>query len=129
LFEPLNCFLQTQQPISLPPLSEPEPDAAVVRGGIDDYLDNPPGAPDVSCVIEVADSSLSLDVSPKLAAYAGAGIAQYVVVDFVNNRVLSHEQPAGNLYTYVVPFARGEMVQLSAGSGQHVSMAVDRLLP
>lgn len=128
-FEPLNCFLQTQQPISLPPLNEPEPDAAVVRGGIDDYLDHPPGAADVSCVIEVADSSLSLDVGPKLAAYASAGIAHYVVVDLVNNQVLSHEQPAGTSYTRVVSSVRGQTLQLSAGSGQHVSMAVDRLLP
>ena len=31
-FERLGCFLQTQQPISLPPIDEPEPDAAVVHG-------------------------------------------------------------------------------------------------
>ena len=129
LFEPLKCFLQTQQPISLPPLNEPESDAAVVRGSIDDYLDHPPGATDVSCVIEVADSSLSLDEGPKLAAYAGASIAQYVVVDLVNNRVLNHEQPVGNLYARVISSVRGETVQLSAGGRQHISMAVDRLLP
>src|SRR5437867_8964693 len=41
-FEPLGCFLQTQQPISLPPKDEPEPDAAIVLGSIDDYLDHPP---------------------------------------------------------------------------------------
>jgi hypothetical protein len=35
-FERLGCFLQTQQPISLPPINEPEPDGAAVRGGIDD---------------------------------------------------------------------------------------------
>ncbi len=127
-FEPLNCFLQTQQPISLPPLNEPEPDAAVVRGDIDDYLDHPPMATDVSCVIEVADSSLPLDMGPKLAAYAGAGIAQYVVVDLVNNRVLSHELPSGTSYARVTSSVRGDTVQLSAGRGQQVSMAVDRLL-
>ena len=49
-----------------------------------------------SCVIEVADSSLSLDVGPKLAAYAAARIPQYVVVDLVNHRVLVHEEPAGS---------------------------------
>jgi Uma2 family endonuclease len=129
LFEPLRSFLQTQQPISLPPLNEPEPDAAVVQGGIDDYLDHPPGPADVSCVIEVADRSLALDLGPKQAAYAGAGIAQYVVVDLVNNRVLTHEQPSGNSYGRVIPSVRGETVRLSAGSGQYVSMAVDRLLP
>ena len=127
-FERLGCFLQTQQPISLPPINEPEPDAAVVRGAVDDYLDRPPGPTDVVCVIEVADSSLSLDTGPKLAAYAAAGIPHYVVVDLVNNRVLTHDQPVGHSYTRVVSSLHGETVQLPAGAG-HVSMPVDRLLP
>ena len=127
-FLPLGCFLQTQQPISLPPTSEPEPDAAVVRGGIDDYLERPPGAADVSCVIEVADRSLSLDVGPKLAAYAAAGIPQYVVADLVNDCVLVHEEPAGHSYSRVTRAVRGATVQMSAGIGR-VPMAVDRLLP
>lgn len=127
-FERLDCYLQTQQPISLPPINEPEPDAAVVRGGIDDYLDGPPGPADVSCVIEVADSSLSLDVGPKLAAYAGATIPQYIVIDLVHDRVLTHEQPAGNSYSRVVSSVRGETLRLSARDG-YISIAVDRLLP
>lgn len=127
-FERLGCFLQTQQPISLPPINEPEPDGAVVRGGIDDYMDHPPQAVDVSSVIEVADSSLSIDLGPKLTAYAAAGIAQYVVADLVNGRVIVHERPAGNSYSDVTTFVRGETVQISSGSG-HAPMAVDRLLP
>ena len=127
-FEQQGAFLQTQQPISLPPTSEPEPDGAVIRGGIDDYLDHPPGAADVSSVIEVADNSLSLDLGPKLAAYAAARIPQYVVVDLVNHRVLVHGEPAGNSYERVSALVSGETVQISAGRG-HVPIAVDRLLP
>jgi Uma2 family endonuclease len=127
-FERLGCFLQTQQPVSLPPFNEPEPDGAVIHGGIDDYMDHPPGPTNVSCVIEVADSSLSLDSGPKLAVYAAAGIPQYVVADLVNDRVLVHEDPAGNTYSRVTRCERGEVVQISAGSG-HVPIAVDRLLP
>ena len=126
-FERLGCFLQTQQPVSLPPINEPEPDAAVVRGGIDDYLEHPPGPADVVCVIEVADSSLSLDIGPKLAAYANAGIAQYIVVDLANNRVLAHDQPIGHAYTRVLSHLPGETLQIPGGTG-HVSMPVDRLL-
>ncbi len=127
-FERIGCFLQTQQPISLPPFNEPEPDGAVIHGGIDDYLDHPPGATNVACVIEIADSSLSLDSGPKLAVYAAAGIPLYVVADLVHDRVLVHEEPAGNSYSRVTRCDRGEMVRISAGSGQ-VTMAVDRLLP
>lgn len=128
LFESLGCFLQSQQPVSLPPAHEPEPDAAVVRGRIDDHLESPPQAADLFSVIEVADSSLPLDLGPKLRAYAGAGIPQYIVVDLVGDRVLVHEEPAGESYSRVTPLTRGETVQIHAGRG-HVPMAVDRLLP
>lgn len=128
LFEPLGCFLQTQQPISLPPINEPEPDAAVVRGRIDDYLDHPPLSGDLFCVLEVADSSLSLDLGPKLRAYATAGIPQYVVADLVNDRVLSHEEPAGDSYSRVTVLTRGETLQVRAGNSR-VAMLIDRLLP
>ena len=128
LFEPLGCFLQTQQPVSLPPTSEPEPDAAVVRGRIDDYLEHPPTGADLTCVVEIADSSLSIDLGPKLRAYAGAGIRQYVVVDLVNNRVLVHEQPSVQSYARVVTLARSDSVQLAGVSG-HVPVAAERLLP
>ena len=127
-FERFDCFLQTQQPISLLPISEPEPDGAVVGGGIDDYLDHPPVATDILCVIEVADSSLSIDLGPKLAAYAAGGIQHYIVADLVNNRVLVHEQPLENVYSRVSVLGRGETLQIPAGGG-HVPLSVDRLLP
>jgi Uma2 family endonuclease len=127
-FEPLGCFLQTQQPISLPPMNEPEPDGAVVRGKLDDYLLAPPGPVDVLCVIEVADGSLARDLGSKLQAYASSGIPQYIVSDLVNDRVLVHEQPVGDVYTKVTRLGRGQSVGIAAASGQ-VTVAVDRLLP
>ena len=127
-FEPFDCFLQTQQPISLLPISEPEPDGAVIRGGIDDYLDHPPLASHVLCVIEVADSSLSIDLGPKLTAYAAAGIQKYIVADLVNDRVLVHERPRDNSYSSVSALGRGETLQIPAGSA-YVPISVDRLLP
>ena len=54
----LQCHLQTQGPIAIPPSSEPEPDAAVVRGSPEDYATSVPEAKDAVVVIEVADSSL-----------------------------------------------------------------------
>jgi len=127
-FERFGCFLQTQQPISLPPINEPEPDGSVIRGGFDDYLDHPPLAEDVCAVIEVADRSLPIDLGPKLLAYATAGIRQYIVADLVNNRVLVHERLLEHSYQTVTAFERGGTVQISAGTAA-VPLAVDRLLP
>ena len=127
-FERFGCFLQTQQPITLPPINEPEPDGAVIRGGIDDYLDHPPRAEDVVSVIEIADSSRSIDLGPKLTAYAAAGIPQYIVADLVNNRVLLHERPTADSYQSITTLERGDTLQISAGIGA-VPIAVDRLVP
>lgn len=127
-FAPCGCFLQTQQPVSLPPASEPEPDGAVVRGDIDDYLESPPGPGTLFSVIEVADSSLAIDIGPKLRAYARALIPQYIVVDLVNNRVLVHEGPAGDTYSRVATLGSGDTVSVHTG-GAHVPIPAERLLP
>jgi hypothetical protein len=128
LFESHACCLQTQQPISLPPIDAPEPDGAVVRGRIDDYLDGPPSAPDLFCVIEIADSSLSVDLGPKLRAYATAAIPLYIVADLVHDRVLVHEGPAGDVFARVTALTRGDTMQIPTGTDP-VSLAADRLLP
>jgi Uma2 family endonuclease len=128
LFEPFGCFLQTQQPVSLPPVNEPEPDGAVVRGTIDDYLDHPPQPADLISVIEIADSSLHIDLGPKLRTYATAGIPQYVVADLVNNRVVVHEEPREGSYARVTSLARGATVHVRAGIG-HVDLRADQFLP
>ena len=127
-FEPLGCFLQTQQPIALPPLNEPEPDAAVIRGRIDDYLERPPSARDVTCVVEVSDSSLSRDLGPKLAAYALAGIPRYIVVDLVHGHVLVHTRPVGEAYTEISTLASGDTLQLTTGTAG-ASVTAGHLLP
>jgi len=113
---------------ALPPASEPEPDGAVVRGQVDDYLDGPPAAPDLCAVIEVADSSLSVDAGPKLRAYAIARIPQYILVDLVNNRLVIHEDPSGDSYARVNSLERGDVVHVRAGS-RDVPIPAERLLP
>jgi Putative restriction endonuclease len=129
LFEPLGCTLQVQQPIQLPPQSEPEPDGSIIRGGDDDYRNGPPGAADVLCVIEVSDSSLARDLGVKLCEYARAGIEQYVVIDLVHDSVIDHRQPRGDGYEHVTSLHAGQTVQLGTISPQVVPVSVDRLLP
>jgi hypothetical protein len=49
-------------------------------------------------------------------------------VDLVDNRVLVHEQPAGDAYARITTLRRGDTVQISAGDSR-MPFAVDRLLP
>jgi Uma2 family endonuclease len=127
-FEPLGHTLQVQQPIQLPPTSEPEPDGSVIRGVDDDYRNGPPGAASVTCVIEVADNSLPRDLGVKLHMYARAGIEQYVVIDLVHDVVLDHRTPSGDQFQQVASLRGGDDVELRAGE-HAVSVPVSHLLP
>jgi Uma2 family endonuclease len=88
-----GCHFRTQSPVSLPPFDEPEPDGAIARGSLDDYTERHPAAEDLSCVIEVADTSLAHDRTTKQRVYAAAGIPQYLIVDLTGRRIEVHEDP------------------------------------
>jgi Uma2 family endonuclease len=67
--------------------TEVYPDVSVLRPREDRYFKSHPTGDDALLVVEVADSSLGLDLGTKLRRYARAGIRRYWVVD-VNNRVV-----------------------------------------
>jgi Uma2 family endonuclease len=95
-----------QQPVVLMPDSEPEPDGAIIRGTLDDYRHRKPRAMDVSCVIEVADSSLDRDRGTKQRIYADAGIPQYVIVNLIERVVEVYERPRRGAGRYDDPQRR-----------------------
>ena len=75
--------------------SEPEPDVAVVRGDIVDYLSRHPGPGDVALVAEISDSSRSQDRELKGRVYARAGIPVYWLVNLVERRIEVFTDPTG----------------------------------
>lgn len=84
-----------QNPISLDPHSEPQPDvvlyAASVRG-------RHPRPDEIFLLIEVADTSLAYDRGPKLEAYARGGVREVWVIDAVRRRVFVHRNPGQGRY-------------------------------
>ena len=128
----LGCHLRSQQPISLAPINEPEPDAAIVLGTLDDYRDRHPGPADVLCAIEVADSSLQHDRTTKLGIYAGAGIPLYIIINLVDRVMEVYSDPAAGLvprYTTTRTLSPGQAISLPAAGGKAIKVAVRRLLP
>jgi hypothetical protein len=87
------CHARIQSPLTLPPRDEPEPDLAIVVGLPADFAERHPGPADVTCVIEVAGSSLERDRTIKQRIYAVAGIPQYVIANLIGSRVEVFEQP------------------------------------
>jgi Uma2 family endonuclease len=126
-----DCHMQVQGPVTLSAHSEPEPDGAVVRGAPRDYADRLPRAEDVFAMIEVSDSSLRYDRSKKLALYARAGIAQYVIVNIVDACAEVHEQPivADARYASVVVVRAGEPLALRVSEASRVTIDCARILP
>lgn len=128
----LGCHMRIQQPISLPPDSEPEPDAAIVRGDIDAYRAAHPTAKDVLCVIEVADASLRRDRNTKLRIYADGGIARYVLVNLPDRVVEVYTEPAAKgkgRYTHSITLGPKDAIDFPASRSRIVSVPVRKLLP
>lgn len=129
--ERLGCHMQTQQPVSLPPYDEPEPDGAIIVGAEDDYRDRHPAAADATCVIEVADASLNRDRKVKLRTYAEAGIEQYVIVNLVDRVCEVHTQPLmeKGCYERSEVLTPGKSVRFRTASTKSLAIPVRQLLP
>ncbi len=91
--------VQSQDPITLPNNTEPEPDLVIARLREDNYINSHPTPAEIILVIEVADSTLNLDRNTKAPLYAAAGISEYWIVNLVENRLEIYRQPQGSIYT------------------------------
>ncbi len=75
-------------------VSEPEPDVAVVRGVLRDYLAAHPRPRDVALVAEVADSSLQDDRNLKGALYGRVGVPFYWLINLQDGRLELYSDPS-----------------------------------
>lgn len=88
-----KAIVSVQGPLALDDGTELYPDLAVLQHRDDFYRQANPTGDDALLVIEVADSSLSLDQGPKLAKYARAGIRRYWVVDLRHRTLHDYRDP------------------------------------
>ena len=86
--------VRTQGPVALDDESEPEPDVAVVPGSFRDYAGEHPSRPVL--VVEVSESSLSLDRHHKESLYARAQLADYWIVNLVDRVLEVHREPSAD---------------------------------
>ncbi|AFZ48658.1 protein of unknown function DUF820 [Cyanobacterium stanieri PCC 7202] len=78
--------------------SEPEPDIAIVKLPESKYDQHHPYPDDIYWLIEVANSSLSKDLTLKKQIYAGANILEYWVLNLQKQELIIFQQPEGNDY-------------------------------
>ena len=108
----LGTSLQTLSPVSarLDLHSLPEPDLLVIDAAAATDEDGFVTAAMVKLVVEVADSSLSHDLGPKLRLYARAGVPEYWVADVNGREIIRFHAPTGESYNERAVFAFGEPV-------------------
>jgi Uma2 family endonuclease len=92
-----RAIIRGQEPITLPPNSEPEPDLVIARNRADRYLSSHPSPADILLVAEVADSTLKYDQEVKLPLYAESGISDYWIFNLVVSCLEVYTQPYQDL--------------------------------
>jgi Uma2 family endonuclease len=129
--ESLGGCIRLQQPVTLPPDSEPEPDATIAVGAVEDYAAHHPTPGDITCLIEVADSSLQRDRVTKQRIYADNGIAQYLIVNLLDGVIEEYRdpQPGTGRYASVRTVRRDETVQINVGREKRLDVPASTLLP
>ncbi len=108
-----RAIVRVQGSIQLDDHSAPQPDVALLRPR-GNYHGESAMPADVLLVIEVADSSLDLDLGYKAALYAAAGIPELWVVNLRAGEVTAHTDPQGAAYATVRAIARDGSVSPQA---------------
>ena len=99
--------VRVEQPITCRD-SEPEPDLAVIRGQLEDYVQAHPHTAEL--VIEIAVSSAEID-RRKTAIYAAAEVVEYWIVLPEKHQIEVHTGLVNAQYTLRRLFSEGQTVQ------------------
>ena len=83
--------IDSQLPVALDAVSEPEPDVMVVPSQVGAYRDEHPSHPFL--VVEVAETSYRIDRQFKMSLYARAGVPECWIIDVARNVVEVHREP------------------------------------
>jgi Uma2 family endonuclease len=113
------------KPITLPDFSEPEPDLAIVQPLGRMYLTHHPEPENIFWVIEFSASSLSKDLETKRRIYAGAGIAEYWVMNLVAMHLQVFRNPQAGDYQTAEILTTGELHPLAFPD---ITVSVEKLL-
>jgi len=93
-----RVVVAVQDPLSLDPLSEPQPDLVLLRPRTDFYVRSHPTALDVYLVVEVCDTSCEHDRMVKAPLYSRAGVPELWIVDLTQKVLEAHTEPSARGY-------------------------------
>ncbi len=124
-----KAIVRVQGALVLDEGTELYPDLCVIRMRDDWYCESHPTGDDTLLVVEIADSSLYMDVNLKLAKYARAGIRRYWIVDLKQGCIRDYRDPdiLGRRYGKLDELTEGELALTIAGVDLRID--VGELLP
>ncbi|HEV8586646.1 MAG TPA: Uma2 family endonuclease [Methylomirabilota bacterium] len=103
-----RATLWPQNPLTIVPDSEPQPDIVLLRYRADFYAGiGLPGPDDVALLVEIADASLRYDRRVKGALYAESGVRDYWIVDLEGEAIEIYRDPRHGRFERTERVARG----------------------
>ena len=132
LFPNDRYWVRMQMPLDLGLETEPQPDVAVVAGPKSSYKEHPKIA---LLVVEVSDTTLTIDRGRKANLYARGNIQEYWIVNLVDLQLEIHRNPVSDpSLPYGFHYRDVEIRKQDADAppplAQHVAkIAVKELLP
>jgi Uma2 family endonuclease len=125
---PAGWHLRAENPVRIPPDSEPEPDLCVVRGSERDYSACHPGPAAIGLLVEIADSSVAADRG-MASTFSASGIPVYWIVNLVDRQVEVFTSPTSDGYGEMRIFKPGEKVPIVLDGIVVDHIAVSDMLP
>lgn len=119
--------IRCQNPASLPPDSEPQPDLVVARHVQAEYRDRHPSPDEILLAIEVSRTTLRLDRKIKIPMFARSGIPEVWLLNLIDEEITVYREPIGAWYGSVGNY-RGEDT-ISPLAFPDVAFTVSELLP
>lgn len=123
----IEAFVRDEKPANTGVLSLPEPDVAVLRGGVRDYTYRHPTAMDMLLVVEVSDTTPRKDRGVKKSDYALAGIPEYWIVNLKARKIEVFRDPQNGKWQ--TEFTKTQTDDISPLFAPTTAIPVKDLLP
>lgn len=122
-----RVVVRNQNPIWLDEFSEPEPDIVLAEMPFDKYFNGHPIPSEILLILEISDTSIGYDRNTKGAAYARAGIKQYLLLNIQDKTIEDYREPNIDGYQSKQTYHAGQTFNLVAFSD--VLLSVNDFLP
>jgi Uma2 family endonuclease len=105
-----RAVISPQNPVVIPPRSEPQPDLLVLRPRTVSYSRKLPASEDVLLAVEVAETTVRFDRLVKARLYARTGILEFWLCLATDGAVEVYRGPGADGYASVTRHGAGDVV-------------------